>query len=88
MGGARTGGGGKIREKYIFTQHTGRYHVKFGHFYNFSYIFSGKNALPPKLTEQISYAYAKKVRENRRNWEIVKASLRYEVERSATKYKQ
>jgi len=27
----------------------GQYHVKFGHFVNIPYIFSGKNVLPPKV---------------------------------------
>jgi len=40
-------------EKIIFL---GKYHVKFGHFVNFHIQFSGKNVLPPKLTELL-YAY-------------------------------
>jgi len=46
----------KIGKKYF----SGKDHVKFGHFVNFSYIlFSGKNVLPPpKLTElPPSYAH-------------------------------
>jgi len=35
----------KIREKYF----SGNYYIKFGHFVNFSYIFEGKNVVPPKV---------------------------------------
>ena len=30
-----------------FAKFSGTNHVKFGHFVNFSYIFSGKNVVPP-----------------------------------------
>jgi len=32
-----------------FGHFSGKNHVKFGHFVTFSYIFSGKNVLPPKV---------------------------------------
>jgi len=41
-----------------FVNFLGKYHVKFGHFVNFCvHIFSGKNVLPPKLTEPLCLWY-------------------------------
>ena len=45
----------KIRVKYF----SDKYHVKFGHFDNFSYIIFGQNVLPPKLTELLTSYYPK-----------------------------
>ena len=48
-------GVGKIREKYFraiilyIRAFSGKYHVKFGHFVNFSYIIFGQKCLAPKV---------------------------------------
>jgi len=64
LGDGGTGAGmhlppmGKIRQLLCKTREfSDKNRVKFRHFVNFSYIFSGKNILPPKLTELL-YAYA------------------------------
>ena len=36
-----------IKKLGYFDNLSGRNHVKFGHFVNFSYTFSGKNVVPP-----------------------------------------